>query len=157
MVEGRQIEPQEFQTPWSKARAVFVTLRDANGQLRGCVGRLEPGEATLGAEVARTARSAAREDPRFSPVSSDELPGLSFEVSVLEPAEPVTERTELDPKEYGVVVTSGARRGVLLPDIDGVDSAEQQVCIACDKGCIDFAEPHQLSRFRVRKVYGRPS
>jgi MEMO1 family protein len=154
-VAGKGYAPPELDVPWQEARAVFVTLRDEHGQLRGCVGRLEPTECNLASEIAVTARSAASHDPRFPVVAEHELAGLRFEVSVLARAERVSALSDLDPAEYGVVVTQGIRRGVLLPNVEGVDSAETQFRIACQKGQIDPEAPHGLERFRVHKVLGR--
>ncbi|MDP6935675.1 MAG: AMMECR1 domain-containing protein, partial [Myxococcota bacterium] len=89
--------------------------------------------------------------PRFDPVSEDELDELDIEVSVLEPPERVEGLDALDPSTFGVVVTSGDRRGVLLPDVSGIDTAEEQVRIACRKAGIDPAGDVALSRFTVRK------
>lgn len=132
------------------SRAVFVSLHDPRGELRGCVGHLSATEVDLGAEVAATAVLAATEDPRFPPVSADEIGTLSVEVSVLGAPEPATE-TSLDPRRYGIVVRSGARRGVLLPDLVGIDTVEAQLRIARRKAGIGSGEPVVLERFVVEK------
>ena len=152
-LEGRTFVPPHLPASFGDtARAVFVTLRQPGGELRGCVGRLEPSRTSLAHEIAESAISAALEDPRFLPVSRGELDGLTMEISLLEPPEPARGLQDLDPKHYGVVVHSGQLRGVLLPDIEGVDSAEQQVNIARMKVRISPAAEYQLERFRVRKV-----
>ncbi|MBK6811252.1 MAG: AmmeMemoRadiSam system protein A [Sandaracinaceae bacterium] len=152
-LEGRTFVPPHLPASFGDtARAVFVTLRQPGGELRGCVGRLEPSRTSLAHEIAESAISAALEDPRFLPVSRGELDGLTMEISLLEPPEPARGLQDLDPKHYGVVVHSGQLRGVLLPDIEGVDSAEQQVNIARMKARISPAAEYQLERFRVRKV-----
>jgi AmmeMemoRadiSam system protein A len=133
---------------------VFVTLRESNGQLRGCIGRTHPSEPSLAQEVATAAQSAATSDPRFPPVTRDELGGLSFEVSVLEAPEPAAHLSDLDPDRYGVVVNAEARRGVLLPNVDGVNSAVEQVRIARHKAGIAEGDSVRLERFRVHKVSG---
>lgn len=137
---------------WERARAVFVTLRAPDGELRGCIGRTEPLRSTLAEEIADCAVSAATRDPRMTPVTVDELPELSIQISVLEPPEPVADMDSLDPRRYGVVVSSGASRGVLLPDVPGVEDVEQQVRIAASKGHVDLNGPHEIERFQVHKI-----
>lgn len=128
----------------------FVTLYK-EGELRGCIGHIQPTQAHLYAEVAEVAVASATEDPRFSAVSADELPSLSLEVSVLEPPEPIDGPEALDPRTYGVIVSAGRRRGLLLPDIEGVDTVARQIAICRQKGGIGPDEPVRLERFRVRK------
>ncbi len=144
--------PDPLPDAWQKPRAVFVTLRKPDGDLRGCIGQLSPTRATMAEEVSHFAIAAASEDPRFPPLRPDELAELQIEISVLEPPETVPSADYLDPQRYGVVVTAGERRGVLLPNIDGVDTIEKQLRIACHKGMIDPAEQPTLQRFLVRKV-----
>ena len=115
---------------------VFVTLRDAHGDLRGCMGHIDAKDLDLGREVAECARLAALRDPRFPPLSEPEVPNVRIEVSVLEPPEPVSGLFELDPRQFGVIVRAGMRRGLLLPDIEGVNTPDEQVAIAMRKGDI---------------------
>jgi AmmeMemoRadiSam system protein A len=144
--------PPALASPWDKARPVFVTLRSYDGELRGCIGRVEPVEATLSAEVAECAVSAATRDYRMPPVDASELSELSIEVSVLGPREPVKDVSELDPHRFGVVVSHGPRRGVLLPHVQGVNDAAEQLSIALRKGGIGAREPYRIERFLVSKV-----
>lgn len=131
---------------------VFVTLRRA-GRLRGCIGSLAPIRPNLVEETADRAIAAAFEDPRFPPVGPGEIDDLEVEVSILQPAEPVASLAELDPRRFGVVVSDRyGRRGVLLPDIEGVDTPEQQVEIARRKAGIPPGEPVSVERFEVIKV-----
>lgn len=130
--------------------AVFVSLR-VGKTLRGCIGTLAVTKPTLSEEVIANAIAAAVSDPRFPPVTAAELRTLSYEVDILGPLAPVTGQEELNPEQYGVVVESGKRRGVLLPAIEGVTSAVQQVAIACAKAGIDPDEPVTLYRFTVRR------
>lgn len=147
-VRREAYEPPKSPLP---ARPVFVTLHKG-GALRGCIGHLEVrGERDLNDIVARVAPQSAVEDPRFPPVTAEELSELELEISVLEPPEPARGVEDLDPKKWGVIVSNGWRRGVLLPDIEGVDSAEQQVEIARRKAGIARGEPIELQRFAVRK------
>ena len=102
-------------------------------------------------EIIRNSVSAATEDPRFSKVEGAELDNLDYTIDVLSPPEPVKNLKELDHKKYGVIVVSGHRRGLLLPDLEGVDSVEHQVIIAKQKAGIGMSEPVQLFRFEVRR------
>jgi MEMO1 family protein len=131
---------------------VFVSLK-ADGDLRGCMGTTEPTESSLALEIVRNAIMAGTQDPRFSPVEEEELGEIDYSVDVLEPAEPAA-LADLDPQRYGLIVAKGARRGLLLPDLPGVDTAEEQVAIACRKAGIQPGEAGiQLSRFRVTRYH----
>ncbi|MBQ7528726.1 AmmeMemoRadiSam system protein A [bacterium] len=132
--------------------AVFVTLK-IEGELRGCIGTLMPVRANLGEEIIYNAISACRYDPRFEPVKVEELAHLHYEVSVLSEPVKVGNYQELDPKRYGVIVSKGNRRGVLLPDLEGIDTVEKQVAIACRKGGISPQEGPELYRFTT-VLYG---
>lgn len=128
----------------------FVSLKTLDGELRGCIGTIEPAKDTLGQEIIANAISAAMNDPRFEPVSEEELPNLRYSVDVLRPAEE-TVFEKLDPSVFGVIVEDETmlRRGLLLPDIPGVDTAEQQVEIATRKAGIPRGTPVKLWRFKV--------
>ena len=129
---------------------VFVTIRQRGGSLRGCVGTFVPVCQSLVAETWRSARLAALQDNRFSPVTDGELAGLRFEVSVLHSLEEISSEAELDPKRYGVIVsTSDGRRGLLLPGIKEIQTAEQQLLVARQKGWISPDEPVTMQRFQV--------
>lgn len=131
---------------------VFVTLRNPDGSLRGCIGSLVAAERDVAQETARSAVLAATRDPRFSAVTAEELPGLHIEVSVLMPEEPVSSAEELDPARFGVVVRDGlGRQGLLLPDIPGVTDPAAQVEIARRKAGIPPGTRVTLRRFEVRK------
>jgi AMMECR1 domain-containing protein len=125
---------------------------EERGELRGCCGRLTPHCADLHAEVAELALSAAREDPRFSPVRREELARLHYELSLLGPLRAIESEAELDPAIHGVVVRAGQRRGVLLPAIPGVETAAAAIKVARRKGRIAPGEAVELFRFEVRKV-----
>ena len=129
---------------------VFVTLHKF-GDLRGCIGTIAPTTGSMAEEIIQNAISAAINDPRFDPVTADELPFLSVHVDVLNPAEPVASRADLDPKRYGVIVEKGMHRGLLLPDLEGVDTVAYQLEIACLKGGIDPAGDYRISRFTVTR------
>lgn len=152
VLEGRMIEPPAEPAGVLGQRAgVFVTLKIGR-ELRGCMGTFLATEPTVAAEIARNAIAAASLDPRFPPVGREELPYLHYSVDILSPPEPIEDIAGLDPKRYGVIVQSGARRGLLLPDLEGVETAELQVEIARRKAGIAPGVPVQLYRFTVRRI-----
>lgn len=128
----------------------FVTLR-VRGRLRGCVGTVAPARADVAREIVASAIAAACTDPRFPPVQPDELDVLEYEVDIVERLEAVKDVTALEPRLYGILVEAEGRRGVLLPDLPGVDTAEQQVAIAVSKAGLPPEAKVQLHRFRVRR------
>ena len=128
----------------------FVSLKKG-GRLRGCIGTLQPVQPTLALEIVENAVSAATKDPRFEPLTLEELDHVNISVDVLSVPEPVSGPEDLDPSKYGVIVKSGWRKGVLLPDLPGVNSAREQVGIARQKAGIGENEPVQLERFEVRR------
>ncbi len=152
------IEGRSFQPPDDAARdlsapgGVFVTLWAPGHTLRGCIGTLQGSAEPLAQQVASSAVSAATRDPRFPPVAPGELDDLDVEVSLLGASERVAGIGDLDPARYGCIVVQGANRGVLLPDVDGVETAAQQVEIACRKGSIDMKRPYEIRRFEVQKL-----
>lgn len=134
----------------SEARGVFVTIRTRDGRLRGCRGTIEPQHPNLVEETRSVAVSSAFRDTRFDPIQPEEMPHLHFEVSVLHPPEPVASQQELDPVRYGVIVEApDGRRGVMLPEVEGLDTAAQQVEATLRKAGIQVGEPFNLSRFKV--------
>ena len=133
----------------TKRRAgAFVSIHK-QGQLRGCIGTIAPTRDSLAEEIVRNAVSAAARDPRFDPVRPDELGLLEISVDVLGEPEPVASEAELDVRRYGVIVSRGHRRGLLLPDLEGVDTVREQVAIARRKAGIGPAEKAELQRFEV--------
>lgn len=143
--------PQPISGELAEPGCVFVTLHDALGELRGCIGTLRPSEPNLGLETWRNARAAAFNDPRFAPLSPEELPGLRISVTVLGALESIPSPSELDPARYGVVIRAAdGRRGVLLPDLDGVETVAQQLAIARRKAGIGPDETIELQRFPVQ-------
>ena len=137
--------PEEMLT---RRAGTFVSIHE-DGRLRGCIGTIGPTADSIAGEIIQNAVSAASRDPRFSPVREEELPFLDISVDVLGDPEPVESEDELDVKRYGVIVTSGRKRGLLLPDLEGVDTVEQQVAIAAQKGGIREGERKNLQRFEV--------
>ena len=141
--------PKEF---FDNQAGVFVTIYK-NGQLRGCIGTYLPTKKNIAQEIISSAVFAAQ-DPRFFPVQVSELPSLSYEVSILSKPEPVHSLAELDPKEYGVLVKArpSEKSGLLLPGLDGVDTIEKQITIACQKAGIDpKRERFSIYKFSTKK------
>jgi len=131
---------------------VFVSLKK-NGNLKGCIGTIMPVQENIAQEIIKNAISAAVDDPRFSPVTASELGDLIISVDVLSPPEEISDILELDPKKYGVIVSSGYKKGLLLPDLEGVDTAEEQVDIARRKAGIYPDEKAKLYRFEVKRYH----
>lgn len=151
--EGHVIETPSSSDPALNQRAAcFVSIKTFERDLRGCIGTIEPVKETLAEELISNAVSSATRDPRFPPVRPEELSHLCYSVDVLSTPETVNFE-ELDPKIYGVIVEdeSGRRRGLLLPDLQGVETARQQVDIAARKAGIAPGTPLKFSRFRVER------
>jgi AmmeMemoRadiSam system protein A len=132
------------------SRGCFVSLKLA-GRLRGCIGTVLPTRATLEEEVAENALSAALRDPRFSPLRAEELEWVRLSIDLLTPPEPVRAPDELDAARYGVLLRAGSRLGVLLPDIPGVHTPEQQIEICLEKAGIGPRDGYRLERFQVER------
>ncbi len=143
-------EENELTKEMKTGRAgAFVSLHE-NGALRGCIGTIAPTRDTLAEEIIRNAIAAAVSDPRFPAVRREELPLLEISVDVLGGAERIASKEELDVKRYGVIVEKGYQRGLLLPDLEGVDSVEEQIAIAKRKAGIREGEKDVLLyRFEV--------
>ncbi|HEU5132177.1 MAG TPA: AmmeMemoRadiSam system protein A [Pyrinomonadaceae bacterium] len=154
---GNVIPPRSTEEFLSARAPCFVSLKTLNGELRGCIGTIESARETLEEEIIANAISAATNDPRFEPVRPEELSNLRYSVDVLFPPEE-TVMSELDPAVFGVIVEdeSGTRRGLLLPDIPGIDNAEQQVEIAARKAGIRRDDPVKLYRFKVERYRENP-
>ena len=146
--------PRSLPNDFFKNKAgVFVTIYK-NGQLRGCVGTYLPTQENIAKEIISSAVFAAQ-DPRFLPITKDELGSLSYEVSILSKPEPIKSLAELDPKKYGVLVkaASSGKSGLLLPDLEGVDTIEKQIAIACQKAGIDpEKEEFSIYKFSTKKI-----
>lgn len=141
--------PEEMLTQQAGA---FVSIHK-HGDLRGCIGTIAPTRSCVAEEIIGNAISASTRDPRFPAVQPDELEWLEINVDVLGEPEDIESEDELDVKRYGVIVSSGRKRGLLLPDLDGVDTVEQQVDIAMRKGGISKFEKYKLQRFEVIRHY----
>ena len=142
-------ETEELPREMTGNRAgVFVSVHK-EGMLRGCIGTIAPVTGSVAEEILRNAVRAGTEDPRFPPVGEEELEALVYSVDVLGVPEPVASAAQLDAKTYGVIVTKGRKRGLLLPDLEGVDTVEDQIAIARRKAGIGEEDPVTLERFEV--------
>lgn len=141
--------PEEMLT---RQAGVFVSIHK-HGSLRGCIGTISPTRSCVAEEIITNAISAATKDPRFPAIQPDELGWLEISVDVLGEPEDIESKDQLDVKRYGVIVSSGLKSGVLLPDIDGVDTVDQQVDIAMKKAGIHSSEKYKLQRFEVVRHY----
>jgi AmmeMemoRadiSam system protein A len=146
----REARDNELPPEFRRQAAVFVCLK-IGGRLRGCIGTFQPAEPSIAREIMRNSVSAASCDPRFACVREDELDKIEYTVDVLTPPEKISAREELDPKRYGVIVQAGGKRGLLLPDLEGVDTVDHQVEIAMQKAGIPVGTPVELFRFEVKR------
>ncbi|MBT9161236.1 MAG: AmmeMemoRadiSam system protein A [Dehalococcoidia bacterium] len=148
-VRDKEIHHPVKLMPEMKQKAgVFVSIHK-RGQLRGCIGTFQPNRSDVAQEIIYNAISSATRDYRFPPVTPEELPQLTYKVDILTKPELVNSKSDLDPRKYGILVECGGKRGLLLPDLEGVDNVDQQIEIACAKGGILPDEPVKLYCFEV--------
>lgn len=148
---GRPLKalPEDLPRELLTQRAGAFASLHIGDRLRGCIGTTAPTAKSVAWEIVQNAVSACSRDPRFPPVRPSELDSLSYSVDVLGEPEPIHLPSQLDVKRYGVIVSCGSRRGLLLPDLEGVDTVEQQIDIARQKGGISIGERYSLERFEV--------
>jgi len=142
--------PPRLTAAMKKEAGVFVSLHKF-GQLRGCIGTFEPAQENVAAEIIANAISSATRDPRFLPVAINELEDIEYSVDVLTQPEPVKNKKQLNPKKYGLIVEADYRKGLLLPDLEEVDSVEQQIGICRQKAGIMYNEPIKMYCFEVKR------
>lgn len=143
--------PEKIPADMQKKAGVFVSIKK-KGQLRGCIGTFLPATENIYTEIVRNAIAAATEDPRFPPVDSTELDKLEYSVDILSHPEPVQSLDELDPRKYGIIVVKGWRKGLLLPDIEGVDTVDEQLRIAKLKAGINpYDADVEIYKFKVER------
>ena len=154
IMTGKQIPvPKDLPAAMLTERAgVFVSLKKY-GELRGCIGTIGPTTKSIALEIIQNAISAGTRDPRFSPIEEEELSELVYSVDVLGEPEPIVSKMELDVKKYGVIVRSGRRSGLLLPNLEGVDTVDYQADIALQKAGIRNDESYEMERFEVIRHY----
>jgi AmmeMemoRadiSam system protein A len=148
--EGKVPKPEELTDEMKERAGVFVSIHKF-GELRGCIGTIEPQRSNVAEEIIANAISSATRDPRFPAIVPSELKDLEYSVDVLTTPEPIKSQDQLDPKRYGVIVEAGWRKGLLLPDLEGVDTVDYQIDICRQKAGIAPNEPIKLYRFEVRR------
>ncbi len=141
--------PEEF---LSTRKGVFVSLKK-DGSLRGCIGTIEPTEPNIASEIIKNAVSAGMRDPRFDRVTEYELKDIVYSVDVLSEPEPVKSKDDLDVEKYGVIVSYGSKKGLLLPNLEGIDTVDEQLDIALRKANIRPGENYTMERFEVVRHY----
>ena len=147
---GNVVVPEELIDEMKERAGVFVSIKKQGG-LRGCIGTFEPTKISVAEEIVANAISSAIHDPRFPPVKPFELAELEYSVDILTHPELVDSAEQLDPKKYGIIVECGYRRGLLLPDLEGVNSVDEQINICRVKAGISADEPIKLYRFQIRR------
>lgn len=154
IISGRKSEvAEDLPAELRERRAgAFVSIKK-DGQLRGCIGTIQPVQPNLAGEIIENAVSASVRDPRFSPIEPEELEFLVISVDVLGETEKISSPEELDTKKYGVIVTKGRKRGLLLPNLEGIDTVEEQIAIAKQKAGVKENEEVELERFEVVRHY----
>jgi len=149
--EGKALSsPVELTPEMGEKAGVFVSIHKLD-ELRGCIGTFEPTKDNVAEEIIANAVSSATRDPRFPPIALSELKDLEYSVDVLTKPEPIESKEQLDPRKYGVIVECGFRKGLLLPDLEGVDTVDCQIDICRQKAGIAPDEPIKLYRFEVRR------
>ncbi len=162
IISGRKLRPAEDlpeemkrempEEMFERRAGVFVSIKK-DGQLRGCIGTIQAVQSCIAEEITENAVSAAVRDPRFSPIEPEELESLVISVDVLGETERISSPEELDTEKYGVIVTKGQKRGLLLPNLEGIDTVEEQIAIAKQKARIGEREEVELERFEVVRHY----
>jgi AmmeMemoRadiSam system protein A/AmmeMemoRadiSam system protein B len=148
--EGKVFKPKRLTLPMKEKAGVFVSIHKL-GELRGCIGTIEPVRRNVAEEIILNAISSATRDPRFLPITPDELKDLEYSVDVLTKPQPVKDKRQLDHKKYGVIVEAGGRKGLLLPNLEGVETVEEQIDICRQKAGIAAKEAVKLYRFEVKR------
>jgi len=149
--DGKVIKPADLPVPEMNEKAgVFICLKK-KGELRGCIGTFHPSRDNIAEEIIHNSISACSQDPRFQPVDAGELEEIEYTVDVLTEPEQIENKNHLDHKKYGVIVKSGVRKGLLLPDIEGVNSVDEQISIASMKAGICIGEEIEMYRFEVKR------
>ncbi|MFH1423628.1 MAG: AmmeMemoRadiSam system protein A [Candidatus Nealsonbacteria bacterium] len=148
VIESPKDLPKEF---FERKAGVFVTI-EKEGRLRGCIGTYLPVRDNIAEEIIHNAIAAATEDYRFGAIKKTELPRLSYSVYLLNKPEKISDIAELDPKKFGIIVKAGEKSGLLLPDLEGVNTVAEQISICCQKGGIMLKQENvEIYKFTVEK------
>lgn len=152
IVSGKEVEFDEAELPdiLKEEAGVFVTLKK-NGELRGCMGTFRPVQKNAAYEIISNAMTAAENDPRFPEVDKSELGDITISVDILSEPEKIDDKSELDPKKYGILVKGGHQTGLLLPDLEGIDTVEKQVEVARRKAGLSPNTKLEIYRFSVKR------
>ena len=153
LAEGKPLPcPAKLPDAMNRKSGAFVSIKKKkNHDLRGCIGTVTPTQKNLAEEIIRNAISAATRDPRFKKVSANELDELEFSVDVLTPLEKIDDVSQLDPSRYGLSIQHEGKQGILLPDLEGIDTVERQTELCLKKGNIAPNAPYQMYRFQVER------
>ncbi len=144
--------PSPLSSAMEHRSGVFVSIKTKKNKiLRGCIGTIEPSQGNLAKEIIKNAVSAATRDPRFDSIKIEELNKLSFSVDTLTPLEPIDTPEKLDPKRYGLSIKDNGKQGILLPDLEGIDTPEKQIDICLKKATISKNSQYQMYRFEVKR------
>jgi len=152
LTNGKPLPRPDLGNEFDEKFAVFVSIKQ-NKSLRGCIGSITPRTSNLGNEIILNAVKAATKDPRFPPISRLDMSDLTFSVDVLTPLEPIENFSKHDPKKYGLVIKHGSKSGLLLPDLEGVKTAEKQLEICKKKAGISSSESIEMFRFEVKRYF----
>lgn len=152
IISGQEIKISEEELPeiLKKEAGVFVSLKK-NGRLRGCMGSFRPVQKNAAYEIVSNAMTAAENDPRFPTVKKEELQDIIISVDILSEPEKIRDKNELDVKKYGILVKGGHQTGLLLPDLEGVDTVEKQIQIAKKKAGLPETAEVEIYRFKVSR------
>ena len=151
LAEGTPLPcPDKLPDDMKLTSCVFVSIKKV-GKLRGCIGTLTPNRENLALEIIHNAISAATKDPRFDPIDPDELDQLTLTIDVLSPLEKISDSSELDCKKFGLILKHGDKQGVLLPNLDNIETIREQIETCLKKGGIKKGEPYEMYRFEVKR------
>ena len=145
--------PRPILDGMNRQSVTFVSIKTKTNELRGCIGTVKPSQNNLAKEIIHNAVNAATRDPRFKPLEIEELDHLVFSVDVLTPLELVNRPEQLNPKQYGLSIKYGERQGILLPDLEGIDTTQRQIELCLKKGNIKKTARYQMYRFEVKRYH----
>ena len=153
LLKGKLIPCPSPLPPGMECRSgVFVSIKiKKNRNLRGCIGTIEPNQDNLAKEIIKNAVSAATRDPRFKPITIEELDTFLFSVDTLTPLESIDDQDKLNPQRYGLSIKGNGKQGILLPDLEGIDTPEKQIDICLKKAAIPKNSHSQMYRFEVKR------
>ncbi len=144
--------PSDLPSALQDQAGVFVSIHDVHGDLRGCIGTFQPTQENIAAEIIENAIAAATRDFRFSPIELSDLTNLRCHVDILTKPELTNDLSSLDPVKYGILIEGqDGRKGLLLPDLEGVDTTNQQIAICRRKASIGPNDPIKIYKFCVKR------